>query len=268
MCINRFPLLAYGTSVPPIPPSMTARPAHGTRHGDSSGTAGGAANKEPDLRAELDTLSGLSFIDSWERVRERYPELFPFYRMLTSAQPRTACVEAKFSRLGETNSDYRSNLSCLSLEVFMQRLTSSSSPTSWTSPVRHPQAMHENIKERSWSVSTGLPYSHNHNHKRRNEYEHVIGPNNQTVHTKNKFDGLRRALKIDTHRETMTINPGTRRTLHLVLEASRSGRKVRFEDAFARSAAERSLRGRDEMLRGPQGSVRSERSGAFASRTR
>jgi hypothetical protein len=29
----------------------------------SSGTAGGAANKEPALRAELDALSGLSFID-------------------------------------------------------------------------------------------------------------------------------------------------------------------------------------------------------------
>jgi hypothetical protein len=71
---------------------MTARPAHGTQHGDSSGTAGGAANKEPDLRAELDTLSGLSFIDSWERVRERYPELFTFYRMLAAAQPRTAAL--------------------------------------------------------------------------------------------------------------------------------------------------------------------------------
>jgi hypothetical protein len=180
------------------------------------------------------------------------------------------CVEAKFSRLRGTNSDYRSNLSCLSLEGFMQRLTSSSSPTSWTSPLRHPQAMRENITERSWSVSTGLPYSHNHNHnhKRRNEYEHVIGPNNQTFHTKNKFDGLRRARKIDTHRETITINPGTRHTLHLALEASRSAAKVRFDDAFARSAAERSLQGRDEMLRGPQRSVRSERSGAFASRTR
>jgi hypothetical protein len=45
----------------------------------SSGTAGDAANKEPALRAELEALSGMSFIDLWEPVRERYPELFAFY---------------------------------------------------------------------------------------------------------------------------------------------------------------------------------------------
>jgi hypothetical protein len=40
--------------------------------------------------------------------------------MLASVLPRTACVEADFSSLRGTKSDYRSNLSCLSLEGVMQ----------------------------------------------------------------------------------------------------------------------------------------------------
>jgi hypothetical protein len=84
----------------------------------SSGTAGDAANKEPALRAEA--LSDLPFINLWELVRERYPELFAFYGRLASALPTTACVEADFSRLRGTKPDYRSNLSCLSLEEVMQ----------------------------------------------------------------------------------------------------------------------------------------------------
>jgi hypothetical protein len=38
-------------------------------------------------------ISGLSPINLWEPVRERYPGLFAFYGMLSSALPTTACVE-------------------------------------------------------------------------------------------------------------------------------------------------------------------------------
>jgi hypothetical protein len=40
--------------------------------------------------------------------------------MLASVLPTTACVEADFSSLRGTKSDYRSNLSCLSLEEVTQ----------------------------------------------------------------------------------------------------------------------------------------------------
>jgi hypothetical protein len=40
--------------------------------------------------------------------------------MLASALPATACVDADFSRLRGTKPEYRSNLSCLSLEEVMQ----------------------------------------------------------------------------------------------------------------------------------------------------
>jgi hypothetical protein len=49
-----------GTSVPPIPLSMIARPPHGTRHGLRRAPPSGAANKDPALWAELEALSGLS----------------------------------------------------------------------------------------------------------------------------------------------------------------------------------------------------------------
>jgi hypothetical protein len=73
--------------------------------------------------------------------------LLAFYRMLASALPTTACIEADFSRLRRTKSDYRRNLSCpLHSKESCRRLPSSSSPTSWTSPSRYPQGRHDNIK--------------------------------------------------------------------------------------------------------------------------
>jgi hypothetical protein len=56
----------------------------------------------------------------WQPVRERYPELFASNAMLASVLPTTACVEADFSSLRGSKSDYRSNLACLSLEGVMQ----------------------------------------------------------------------------------------------------------------------------------------------------
>jgi hypothetical protein len=109
---------------------MGPLPAHASLHDGasavrdatsvSSDTAGDAANKEPARQAELEALSGLPFIDLWEPVIERYPELFAFYAMLASALQTTACTEADLSRLRGTKSDYMSNLSCLSLEEVMQ----------------------------------------------------------------------------------------------------------------------------------------------------
>jgi hypothetical protein len=40
--------------------------------------------------------------------------------MLASLLPKTACVEADFSRLLDAMSDYRSKVSYISLEAFMQ----------------------------------------------------------------------------------------------------------------------------------------------------
>jgi hypothetical protein len=138
----QFTLLAMGP-VPPIPPSMMARPPHGTQPGRRRALAGGAANTEPALRAEREALSALSFIDLWWPVRERYPELIAFNAMLASILPTAAGGDADFSRLRGTKSGYRSNPLVPHSKGSVGRLASSS-PTSWTYPARYPQARHDN----------------------------------------------------------------------------------------------------------------------------
>jgi hypothetical protein len=85
----------------------------------SSGIAGGAANKDPALREELEALSGLSFIVMGASSRA-VPELFGIYGMLAPVQLTTACIESDLSRPRGTKSDNRSTISCLSLEGVLQ----------------------------------------------------------------------------------------------------------------------------------------------------